>query len=237
VTTRHPDYDLRRRYHARVRVACVVAIALHGLAFATAPPYAPRPAERRSSPLRLVTLAGGWGVAPADAGATADAVAAGNGAPPEARGALRPGVSLVESRVTTEPAAVAATPSGGAAIRGGGEVQGGAPSGGIGGLEEEAPPVFYNFDTAPRAIRRVEPDYPAAARSRDEEGMVVVNVNIDERGRILRAWVAAKHASETLVSAALDAAYQFQFTPGKQRGVPVKCTVAIPFKFHLMQIR
>lgn len=239
MTVRHPDYDLRRRYHARVRMAAVVAIALHGLVFATVPPYKPRPApERRAKPLRLVTLSGAWGVAPADAGFSSEAVVPGTATPPERRGILPEGASLVASRVTSELAEDVVPRSGmGATIRGGGEVQGGAPSGSVASLEEEAPPVFYNFDTAPRAIRRVEPEYPVGARSREEEGTVVVNVNIDERGRILRAWVAAKNAPEALVSAALDAAYQFQFTPGKQRDVPVKCTVAIPFRFHLTILR
>ena len=239
MTIRHPDYDLRHRYHARVRRAAAVAIVLHGLVFATAPPYEPRPApERRAKPLRLVALSGAWGAGPADAGASADLAAPAKATPLERRAVLREGASLAESRVITEPGEEVVPPSGmGATIRGGGEVQGGAPSGGGTGLEDEAPPVFYNFDTAPRAIRRVEPDYPVGARSRGEEGTVVVNVNIDERGGILRAWVAAKHAPEALVSAALDAAYQFQFAPGKQRGTPVKCTVAIPFRFHLTILR
>ena len=239
MTLRHPDYDLRRRYHARVRRAAAAAIVLHGLVFAAAPPYVPRPAPARpAKPLRLVTLSGAWGAGPADAGATANATAPWNAAPPERRAALREGASLVESRVITESGEEVVPRTGtGATIRGGGEVQGGSPSVGVAGFEDDAPPVFYNFDTAPRALRRVEPDYPAGPKSRGEEGTVVVNVNIDERGGILRAWVAAKNAPEALVSAALDAAYQFQFTPGKQRGVPVKCTVAIPFRFHLTVLR
>jgi protein TonB len=79
----------------------------------------------------------------------------------------------------------------------------------------------------------VEPDYPLAARIVGAEGTVVINANIDETGRILRAWVAQSTAPESLVEAALDAIYQFQFLPGKQGPIPVKCTVAIPFRFSL----
>lgn len=237
MTRRHPAYDLRSRYHARVRNAVVVAIVLHGIVFAVAPPYEPRPAQKASSPLRLVAFSGGWGVQAADAGAPGNP-----GLPPApattpSTGSLRPGASLAESRVTTEAAASAIPAVGTAAtIRGATGVQGGASSAGGAGFEDEAPPVFYDFDTAPRAIRTFEPAYPPGARSRDEEGTVVVNVNIDESGRILRAWVAAKNAPEALVTAALDAAYQFQFAPGQQRGIPVKCTVAIPFRFNLMKV-
>lgn len=228
----HPSYDARRRYYARVRWAAVVALLVHGIAFAAAPPYTPRPAGTRPSPLRLLTVSGEWRTSTTSGGADA--------APPpaEARPDRPAGARIGESRVTTEPAAVAVPPATASATnRAGTGVPSGAPAGGRflegGDLEEETPPVFYNFDTAPRAIRTVEPEYPAAARVRGEEGTVVVNVNIDERGGILRAWVAAKDASEHLVAAALDAAYQFEFAPGKQRGIPVKCTVAIPFRFKL----
>ena len=103
-------------------------------------------------------------------------------------------------------------------------------------MEEASPPVFYSYDRAPQATRRVEPEYPAAAREMGAEGTVVVNLNIDEQGRILRAWVATANANEILINAALDAAYEFKFTPGMQRDTPVKCTVAIPFQFTLRKI-
>lgn len=227
MSANHPSYDARRRYYARVRWATVVAVAVHGIAFAAAPPYAPKPAETRTSLLRLVTVSGTWGAGTANAGSNTATP------PPQARSVSQVGATIGESRVTTEPAAVA-VPSApaGATNRGGAGLQPGTLEGSA-ALEDESPPVFYDFDTPPLAIRRVEPEYPAAARVRDEEGTVVVNVNIDERGRILRAWVAAKDGSEYLVAAALDAAYQFEFTPGKQRNIPVKCTVAIPFRFRL----
>lgn len=231
--THHPSYDARRRYYARVRWAMVVAVLVHGIAFAAAPEYTPRPAGSPPSPLRLITVAGEWRTGTTGVGTGAAS------APAEARTVTQEGARIAESRVTTEPAEVAVPFAAGSATdRAGTGLQSGAPAGGgfLGGsVEDEAPPVFYNFDTAPRATRTVEPEYPAAARVRDQEGTVVVNVNIDERGRILRAWVAAKDASasEYLVTAALDAAYQFEFTPGKQRGIPVKCTVAIPFRFKL----
>ena len=113
---------------------------------------------------------------------------------------------------------------------GGGDGSGGA---GGGGGEPEGPPVFYAYDSPPRALKRFEPVYPPEARAQGLEGAVVVNLNIDERGRIMRAWVAQAAAPEILIDAALEAAYHFEFVPGSQRGVPVKCTVAIPFEFRL----
>ncbi|HEU4724482.1 MAG TPA: energy transducer TonB, partial [Candidatus Eisenbacteria bacterium] len=99
--------------------------------------------------------------------------------------------------------------------------------------EEEAPPVYYGYDTPPRALRTFEPAYPTAAKASGFEGTVVININLDERGSILRAWVASANAPELLISTALDAVYQFRFAPGLARGVPVRCTVAVPFRFFL----
>lgn len=122
----------------------------------------------------------------------------------------------------------------------GGVGEGAGGGGAAGSGEEEGigdePPVFYSYETSPRVVRRVEPEYPLKARVAGEEGTVVINVNIDAAGRILRAWVAESTASESLVEAALDAIYQFQFLPGKQGGYPVKCTVAIPFHFSLKRV-
>src|SRR6185503_17663707 len=136
VTSRHPAYDLRRRYHARVRNAAAAAIVLHGIVFAVAPPYEPRPAGRASTPLRLVVQAGGWGLATASA---SGGIAA---APPEGAARARSlpaGASVVESRVTTE-SAVSAIPTDGTAatIRGSAPVQGECSRAGFSGSRERS---------------------------------------------------------------------------------------------------
>ena len=101
------------------------------------------------------------------------------------------------------------------------------------GAGDEAPPVFYEFDSPPRVLRSVVPEYPAVAKLREAEGTVVLNANVDEHGRVIRVWVAQATATEALIQAAVDAMYRFQFSPGSQQGVPVKCTVAVPFNFRL----
>ena len=111
-----------------------------------------------------------------------------------------------------------------------------AAAGGGGTMEEDAAPVYYGYDTAPRALRTFEPSYPMAAKYSGFEGTVVININLDERGNILRAWVASASAPELLIATALDAAYQFQFSPGLARGVPVRSTVAVPFRFFLKRM-
>ncbi len=222
--------ELRSGYYRRVELGVVIAVGLHALLFTLSPPYVPRPfhlpaAER---PLRLVEEPG-----------VARLLAAAPRAP-GTRAAMEvpaPALAAVESeQLETAPAsrvraaAAASTAAGGASVGGGG---GGAGEGEAIGDE---PPVFYSYETAPRIVRRVQPDYPLRARVAGEEGTVVINVNVAATGGILRAWVAQSTAAESLVEAALDAVYQFQFLPGKQGGYPVKCTVAIPFHFSLKKV-
>ena len=78
---------------------------------------------------------------------------------------------------------------------------------------------------------------------REEEGQDLIEYSL-LAALIAVACIAAMQALAidineifTKIGAALDAAYQFRFSPGKQRETPVRCTVAIPFRFHLMNVR
>lgn len=214
-------YPLKARYYRNIRNAMIAAALVHAVVFVVAPPYRPRPFQMKVDLLRVVEAA----VPSLDAGAPSEPPPAA-GAPPSrervvADLAIRTQNGAAELE-RTRPATASALAEGG----GGGGTGGGA-------ITDDAPSVFYSYEVAPRATRRVEPEYPAAARVMGAEGTVVVNLNIDEQGRIMRAWVATANANEILVNAALDAAYEFEFSPGKQDDIPVKCTVAIPFQFAL----
>ena len=207
---------LRGGYYRRLELGGLVALGIHAVLFAAAPPYVPRPFQMAAvQPLRLVDP--GFGKAEPTA------------APPRAAEAPRavpmPELAAVRSE-QLETAPVAQTRPAGGSEAGTGSASGSR-------LEGDAPPVFYAYDTAPRVVRKVEPEYPMMARAAGLEGTVIINVNLDERGRIMRAWVAESAAHETLVAAALEAIYQFQFLPGRQGDHPVKCTVAVPFHFSL----
>jgi protein TonB len=212
---------LRSGYYRRLELGIAAAFGLHLLVFLVAPPYVPRPFRLRPEPpLRLVQ----------------PGLATGMSSAPAARSAARAAPEPRQAAVRSEQLEPTSSKRAGASVAAPGVSTGpgtGGSAGWAGGGEEEIPPVFYAYDTPPRATRRVEPDYPLAARIVGAEGTVVINANIDETGRILRAWVAQSTAPESLVEAALDAIYQFQFLPGKQGPIPVKCTVAIPFRFSL----
>jgi protein TonB len=213
---RHP---LRRRYYRRVRNALVLAVAAHVGFFLAAPPYRPSPPVMVADPIHL--LPGGVALRAAESVSPPPrAVTDAPRAPvpsPAVRAAVEP---EIRSEQWLEPVPAPA-PQGDERAR--------PPGAG----ERNAPPVYYDYDVAPRAVRTVEPDYPESARNAGLEGAVVINLNLDERGRILRAWVASSSAPEVLVAAAMDAVYQFEFSPGSSRGVPVRSTVAIPIRFTL----
>ena len=215
---KHP---LQRRYYRRMRNAMIGATAIHAMAFIYAPAYDPQFASMKAEPLRLVqTVIEGTGSAPV---LREGAPVAG---PEVFAGGTRVGDAVPSPLVESAAGHLAAPGTG----------RGGEFAAGAGGAADDlGPEVFYAYDTAPQTLRTVNPDYPEAVKQAGAQGTVVVNVNIDPSGRILRAWVAEANAPEALLDAALDAIYQFEFSPGKQNGIPVKCTVAVPFVFSLKQ--
>ncbi|MCX5800702.1 MAG: TonB family protein [Candidatus Eisenbacteria bacterium] len=97
----------------------------------------------------------------------------------------------------------------------------------------EASEAFYGYDSPPEVIRSVKPAYPEIARETEAEGLVQVEVTIDETGRVIDAKVVESDTIQILNNAALKAAREFLFRPAKQMNVPVKCRIVIPFRFSL----
>lgn len=96
-----------------------------------------------------------------------------------------------------------------------------------------APEDFFAFDSPPKPVYREAPEYPDIARQAEAEGVVEVLVTIDENGRVIAAAVYDSDTIEALERAAIAAAMKFLFEPARQRDVPVKCRVIIPFTFSL----
>jgi protein TonB len=98
--------------------------------------------------------------------------------------------------------------------------------------EEEEPIVeFYALSEKPDVIKRVEPIYPELARKASIEGTVIVKVLINTKGTVDKVEIVKSHPM--LDEAAIAAAKQFIFKPGKQRDRFVKVWMTIPFKFNL----
>ena len=82
----------------------------------------------------------------------------------------------------------------------------------------------------PGLQERVE--YPEFARRAGIEGQVVVQFVVDERGNVVDP-VVLRSPNELLSEAALKAVRESRFTPGQQRGRPVKVRFAVPVTFRL----
>ena len=82
-----------------------------------------------------------------------------------------------------------------------------------------------------RATLRVEPEYPVAAKRAGIAGAVVIEVTVDENGKVIKAQSLCGH--EILAGAALEAARKWRFSPTQLNGQPVKVIGTIEFYFNL----
>lgn len=83
------------------------------------------------------------------------------------------------------------------------------------------------------ATKRVEPVYPPLAKAAHVSGSVVVEVTVDEEGRVISARVISGHP--LLKDTAVAAARGWTFTPTRLQGDPVKVIGTITFNFQLGQ--
>lgn len=81
------------------------------------------------------------------------------------------------------------------------------------------------------ATMRVEPPYPALAKAAQVGGAVVVEVTVDEEGKVISARAISGHP--LLKDSAIKAARGWTFTPTTLEGVPVKVIGTITFNFQM----
>ena len=110
---------------------------------------------------------------------------------------------------------------------------------------QEIPKVIKGGFLNGKAIHLPEPEYPAEAKAAGAEGIVFVDVTIDESGNVTSAVAeperskagAASDRTEVidprLVSAAEKAALEAKFSPTQLRGVPVKVFGTLVYTFSL----
>ena len=91
---------------------------------------------------------------------------------------------------------------------------------------------FVASSTNPQITYWAKPKYPEVARMAQVEGTVVVKVLVGPDGTVLQAQVI-QSVHPLVNKAAIEAAYKCKFIPGKQRNIPVKAWMALPFNFRL----
>jgi protein TonB len=81
-----------------------------------------------------------------------------------------------------------------------------------------------------QAIKKVEPEYPPAAKTAKIQGDVIIHVLIDKKGHVDKVRTMTGHPM--LVDAAMAAAKQWQYEPFYLNGKPIEVETNILFKFH-----
>jgi len=103
--------------------------------------------------------------------------------------------------------------------------------------EEEPDEVFIVVERMPELIGGLEGlqrsiVYPEIARLAGIEGRVTVQFVIDERGNVINP-VVVRGIGAGCDEAAIEAVRKAKFTPGMQRGRPVKVSYTLPVTFRL----
>ena len=141
-----------------------------------------------------------------------------------------------EERGRETPAPPSASGDGGGTAASGegtgsGDGQGSGEGSGSGGGNGEGAGMAV---TAPVVISSVRPNYPRSAKNAEVEGVAYVTLSVDASGNVTEAVIAGSTGNPALDRAAVEAAYQWRFSPALDRyGQPSPCHIIIPFQFSL----
>ena len=91
---------------------------------------------------------------------------------------------------------------------------------------------FVASSENPKILQWAKPEYPEMARRAALEGTVMVKVLVGPDGSVKDA-IVIQSVNPLLNKAAIEAARKCKFIPGKQRNIPVKAWMALPFTFRL----
>lgn len=88
--------------------------------------------------------------------------------------------------------------------------------------------------TPPTVISKVLPVYPPTARMKEMTGITYVRIRVNVSGTVDSAYMEQGSGSSVLDAAAIDAVYQWTFSPALDKyGVPVPCEITFPVEFRL----
>lgn len=85
----------------------------------------------------------------------------------------------------------------------------------------------------PRYRDNQPPEYPARARRRNQQGVVVLEVAVTRDGRVAKLKIRESSGHEILDRAAVRAVKDWLFEPGQRGGLRVAMPVLVPVRFSL----
>ena len=105
-------------------------------------------------------------------------------------------------------------------------------------VEPKAPPAQAKDSTpkridTPSIVSHHPPSYPRQARRRGQEGTVIIEVWLDERGRQTKHILASSSGVSALDKAALQAITKWKFSAYVENGQGIAHRVHIPIRFKL----
>ena len=92
---------------------------------------------------------------------------------------------------------------------------------------------FIPYDDPPIPLKPIRPRYPEIAQEAGIEGTVVVQVFVDEKGRVKDTVILKGIPNTGLDEAATEAIRKVRFRPAKQRERAVGVWISIPVNFRL----
>jgi periplasmic protein TonB len=95
------------------------------------------------------------------------------------------------------------------------------------------PTLSKSTNAQPRYRENPEPQYPATAKRRRQEGSVLLEVSVNKNGSASKVEVKQSSGFSLLDEAALDAVRHWQFEPAKNNNEPVASSVEVPVAFKL----
>lgn len=85
----------------------------------------------------------------------------------------------------------------------------------------------------PFYLKNTPPMYPEISRRRGEEGVVILNVQVDERGEVVSVVIKDGSGFNRLDQSAVKAVERWKFNPARVGMIPVASQVEIPIRFQL----
>ena len=98
------------------------------------------------------------------------------------------------------------------------------------GVPADEPMEEFDIEYKPHPTKIVTPEYPQKARKKKLTGTVVLRVLITREGQVEKVEVVS--GDEVFIDAAVAAARQFRFRPGKHKGVKRKVWMEMPIDFR-----
>ncbi|MFH1688955.1 MAG: energy transducer TonB [Candidatus Eisenbacteria bacterium] len=197
------EQELKNQYPKIFRVAVLAAIGVHLLAFVLTPEWKPRPYQlREKQVLEAINIPDQISIPP----------------PPKEEAKPIVPTEIEPSEDADAAETIAST-----------ELDVEAPP-------EMPPPVsraefFTAFDEPPQVVVQIPPEYPDMARMAELEGVVMVQIGVNEFGDVVEATIV--QGIEGLNQAAIEAVYKWKFRPAKQRDIPVPVRIVVPIRFTL----